>query len=95
MKTTVTVLALVALVTAALAQNPNNPYANGTIEHACHDGNVAACTRWRERECRAGNRAACDYYVARKKKDPGQWCADQYPNDAASYRFCLNGSPDR
>jgi hypothetical protein len=73
----------------------NNPYAKGTIEYACHAGDVAACTRWRDRECRAGERAACDYYVARTKKDPREWCSEQYPDDAASYRFCLNGSPDR
>jgi hypothetical protein len=94
-----TKLLSIALIAAtalpAYAADPNNPYAKGTIEHACHDGNVAACTRWRERECHAGDRAACDYYVARKKKDPGEWCAEQYPNDAPSYRFCLNGSPDR
>ena len=85
----------VALVAALPAYAADNPYAKGTIEYACHDGSVTACTRWRERECQAGNRAACDYYVARKKKDPFKWCGEQYPDDAAAYRFCLNGSPDR
>ena len=79
----------------SIASAANNPYAKGTIEYACHAGNIDACTRWREHECHAGNRAACDYYVARKKKEPSEWCAEQYPDDAGSYRFCLNGSPDR
>jgi hypothetical protein len=88
-------IALAISGTTSLAADPNNPYPKGTVEHACHEGNVAACTRWRDRECHAGNRAACDYYVARKQKDPIEWCSQQYPDDAGSYRFCLNGSPDR
>jgi hypothetical protein len=70
MKTALLAAALVAaMALPTYAADPNNPYAKGTIENACHAGNIAACTRWRERECHAGNRAACDYYVARKKKD--------------------------
>ena len=96
MKTALLAAALVAaMALPTYAADPNNPYAKGTIEYACHAGNVAACTRWRERECHAGSPAACDYYVARKKKDPFEWCAERYPDDAGSYRFCLNGSPDR
>ena len=67
-KPSYSLLLLVAALPAYAAENPNNPYAKGTIEYACHDGNIAACTSWRERECHAGNRAACDYYVAREKK---------------------------
>ena len=41
--------------------------------------------------------AACDYYEARKQKqkDPVEWCAERYHDNAAAYRFCVNGSPDR
>lgn len=94
-KPSYSLLLLVAALPAYAAENPNNPYAKGTIEYACHDGNIAACTSWRERECHAGNRAACDYYVAREKKDPHQWCGEQYPDDAGAFRFCFSGSPDR
>jgi hypothetical protein len=63
---------------------------------ACHGGNVAACKRWRDRSCRDdGNPAACAYEEALKQKDPGEWCSQRYHDDAAAYRWCVNGSPDR
>jgi hypothetical protein len=46
MKTALLATALVAaMALPSSAADPNNPYAKGTIEHACHDGNVAACSR--------------------------------------------------
>jgi hypothetical protein len=83
-----------ALALPASAQDSDNPYQHGSVEWKCHDGDIAACTQWRDRECHNGNRAACDYYVARKQKDPYGWCLKQYSDDAASYRFCITGSPD-
>lgn len=65
---------------------------------ACHSGNVAACKHWRDRSCNDdGNPAACDYDEARKQKekDPLEWCEQRYPDNAAAYRWCANGSPDR
>ena len=65
---------------------------------ACHNGNLAACKHWRDRSCNDdGNPAACDYDEARKQKDkdPAEWCEQRYGDNAAAYRFCLNGSPDR
>jgi len=59
----------------------------------CRTGDAAACKHWRDRECNEGSRTACDYYVARKQKDPSEWCAQRY--EAVDYRFCTNGSPDR
>jgi hypothetical protein len=85
---------VVALALPASAQDSDNPYPPGSVEWECHDGDIAACTQWRDRECRNGNRAACDYYVARKQKDPYGWCLKQYSDDADSYRFCITGSPD-
>ena len=72
MKTALLAAALVAaMALPASAADPNNPYAKGTIEHACHDGNVAACTRWRERECHAGTvRPVITTSHARKKTRP-------------------------
>jgi hypothetical protein len=64
----------------------------------CHAGNLAACKHWRDRSCNDdANPAACDYYEARKQKqkDPIEWCGERYPDNAAAYRFCANGSPDR
>ena len=85
---------VVAFTLPASAQDSDNPYPPGSVERKCHDGDIAACTQWRDRECRNGNRAACDYYVARKQKDPYGWCLKQYSDDADSYRFCITGSPD-
>ena len=65
---------------------------------ACHAGNNAACKHWRDRSCNDdANPAACDYEEALKQKDPFEWCEKRYPadNNAAAYRWCINGSPDR
>lgn len=62
---------------------------------ACYDGNSAASKRWRDRACKDGNPAACDYDEAQKRKDGFEWCEQRYRDNAAAYRWCVNGSPYR
>ncbi len=63
---------------------------------SCHGGNAAACKHWRDRSClEDANPAACDYEEAHKQKDPLAWCSQRYRDNAAAYRWCVNGSPDR
>jgi hypothetical protein len=88
-------LAIAAIAILALMSQAN---AAAPEYKACHAGNLAACKHWRDRSCNDdGNPAACDYYEARKQKqkDPIEWCQDRYPDNAAAYRFCANGSPDK
>jgi len=92
---------LLTITTAAFIALSNMSVSHAVApEHdACHAGNAAACKHWRDRSCGDdANPAACDYYEARnqKQKDPMEWCAERYAEfDAAAYRWCVNGSPDR
>ena len=89
---TITAAAFIALTNVSASQAIAPEY------KACHAGNLAACKHWRDRSCNDdANPAACDYYEARKQKqkDPIEWCEERYPDNAAAYRFCANGSPDR
>jgi hypothetical protein len=94
------VKALLTITTAAfiVLANVSASLAIAPEYKACHNGNLAACKHWRDRSCNDdGNPAACDYDEARKQKekDPTEWCEQRYPDNAAAYRFCANGSPDR
>ena len=83
------VLATAALVVAFVSPVLGHPY---DYMSRCHNGDLAACKEWRDRACSVGWTAACLYDQAREQEDPGIFC-EQHTNNAASYRFCLNGSP--
>jgi hypothetical protein len=85
------VLATAALVAAFVSPVFAYPY---DYMSRCHNGDLAACKKWRERACAVGWTAPCLYDQAREQEAPGIFC-EQHTNNAASYRFCLNGSPDR
>jgi hypothetical protein len=85
------VLATTALVAAFVSPVFAHPY---DYMSRCHNGDLGACKEWRDRACAVGWTAACLYDQAREQADPGIFC-EQHTNNAASYRFCLNGSPDR
>jgi hypothetical protein len=89
---------LLMIATAAFIalSNVSASHAVAPEYKACHAGNAAACKRWRDRSCLDdANPAACDYEEAQKQKDPFEWCSQRYRDNAAAYRWCVNGSPDR
>jgi hypothetical protein len=89
---------LLMIVTASFIAHSNVSASRAVAPEykACHGGNVSACKRWRDRSCSDdGNPAACDYEEAQKQKDPSEWCSQRYQDNAAAYRWCVNGSPDR
>jgi hypothetical protein len=98
MKTMKHLSLIAAAAFVALAGSTSPSQAIAPEYKACHNGNLAACKHWRDRSCNDdGNPAACDYDEARKQKekDPTEWCEERYRDNAAAYRFCANGSPDR
>jgi hypothetical protein len=89
-------LLTVSITAFIVLANVSGSFAIAPEYKKCHDGNLAACKQWRDRSCNDdANPAACDYYEAQKQKSPFEWCEQRYPDNAAAYRFCANGSPDR
>jgi hypothetical protein len=102
MKTVRHYTCLAMLIATAFVSTAPAAWAFAPEYKACHAGNRAACKHWRDRSCYDdANPAACDYDEAQKQKEPMDWCAARYQSDdtryideAAAYRWCVNGHPD-